>query len=408
MTSPLFRYLVALIVSILLLMFVVTQLYRLFAPAPDPVIEASIVLDTVQQLSEDNAPLQCTMSVSNQCEHALFVSYPAGSWESQERFDAETLISLVDSQHREMLCRVGQSGELLCINQLNWPKPERGYLNIAYVFYALLFGALFWFSRRLFKDIDVLRNSALEEIKVGRFPQFTLSRHSYLHPLAVSLQNLTGRITELTRFQTEMAETVCHDIKTPLARLKLINHMLDETDAALAKEQIASNIEDIEDNIYDYLRLAVNDYKLQPLERELIPLRAYLEERVRPFKHNDEVVVTSKINNELYLFADEKLLSRALNNLISNAIRFAHHSVVVQAVPEEGLVHLIVEDDGDGWLAKSEQRRNQEHHQMGLSIVRRVMEQHGGELTLRNSATGGAMAILTFPQKAPEQQLNQS
>ncbi|WP_341501910.1 HAMP domain-containing sensor histidine kinase [Gallaecimonas sp. GXIMD4217] len=399
--SPRWRYYLLLLATLLLLSFSLQQLYEWLTVERSPLVDSRLVLDAVQQADEQGRPLSCEAGSSPDCSEALFVRYPPGYWGGQQLSAPGEVIALSDSRGRGMFCSVDERGGMLCLNRINWPGKRGFTLDFAYLFYFCLLLALILLSRGIFRDLEILRSSALEEIRFGKFPSFTLSPRSYLAPLAQSLGNLTERIEQLNRFQAEVAETVCHDIKTPLSRMRFISHMLAPDNLDSTKKQLAQNIGEIEQNVYDYLRLAQNDYSEQEPSRQLLQLRPYLQQLLEPFGHHGDKAIELSIERELAFEADGKLLSRAINNLLVNALRFARHLVRVRAELAPGQLLISVEDDGPGWQSGGRHQGSDaiaEHHGLGLAIVRRVMEQHGGRLVMASAPGGGTRASLILPR----------
>ncbi len=400
-SSPLLRFYLVLTSTVLLLAFSLNQLYQLQQLQHSPSVDARLVLDAVQKLRQHNKALSCSVDQAPSCDDSLFLVYPAGFWQGVMNQGAGSIIPLTDSSGQQMLCSVEQSGELLCLNQLNWPAPASFELDVAYLFYFLLLFLLFRISRNLFRDVEVLHNSALADIRFGKFPDFVLSTRSYLAPLAQSLRNMTSRIEQLNRFQAEMAETVCHDIKTPLARLKFISHLLHADKIEQFREQINNNVKEIESNVYEYLRLAQSGYLDAELCLSQIQLKTYLSQLLQPYLEHSCLQLHLLADDKLSIVADQQLLDRAVNNLLSNALRFAKTEVVLSAgiTPGQTGMELVlkVQDDGPGWQHQAQQDDQIEHHGLGLSIVQRVAEKHQGRFVLEQSPTGGATAALYLP-----------
>ena len=447
--SPFVRFNLLVAATVLALALSLSQLYAVLNADVPPSVDARLVLDAVQQLRQHQQPLSCSAEQETSCEKALFIVYPPEYWQGQLDAEPGSIIPLTDSQQQTLLCSVEPSGELLCLNQLNWPDPNAASIDLAYVFYFILLLALFLISRNLFRDMAILRHSALQEIRHGKFPHFTLSQRSYLAPLAQSLRNMTVRIEQLNRFQTEMAETVCHDIKTPLARLKFISHLFNANTIEQSRQQITQNLQEIEENVYDYLRLAENNYEDQALNSTLISLDDFLQSLMSPHQDPTQVQLVLICEPQIQWYADSKLLARAVNNLLINALRFAKHQVIIQAtltnqgpaanavpVNETAFTEmaakdcgslrwlcLSISDDGPGWptqnspndvsdanllkadpaspsLMTADPEDGIIHHGLGLAIVRRVAEKHHGQLRLTQSDQGGACAQLWLSQRS--------
>lgn len=405
---PLWRFYLVIAATVLVLALSLNQLYQLVSQQNQPSVDARLVLDAVQQLRQHDKALSCHADGPDDCSDALFIIYPAGFWQSQQTGQVlaqhPQVIPLADSEGQIQLCSVEASQELLCLNQLNWPKQEEIQLELTYLFYLLLLLSLFFISRHLFRDIEVLRQSALSEIRQGHLPDFVLSQRSYLAPLAQSLKSMTARITELNSFQAEMAETVCHDIKTPLARLKLLSHMLRPDQLEQTKQDINSNLQEIEANIYDYLRLAQNDFLQHELDYADLNAVELCQQLIQRFALFSTIPIRLEADQTVpkTLSADTLLLQRALNNLLNNALRFASTAVQLQLHADERYCYFCINDDGPGWQSgETGSGIELAHHGLGLSIVRRVASQHGGNLALEHSNSGGASCRLAIPLIPP-------
>jgi len=99
-----------------------------------------------------------------------------------------------------------------------------------------------------------------------------------------------------------------------------------------------------------------------------------------------------------------ELISRAVDNLISNAIRYASSEIVLSCQKGHDNITICVKDDGKGIEPESVPRiferfyKGQDgSHGIGLSIVKSIVEQHHGSIAAKNTENGGAMFIITLP-----------
>ncbi|WP_228289731.1 sensor histidine kinase [Shewanella cyperi] len=395
--NPLLRFNAVLIATVLLLALSLGQVYRWYGSEPAPVVDAEYVLQAVEQLQHSHRSLQCQMDNGIGCGDALFVEYPAGYWGG--KLDEAQVFAMRDKQGRQMLCRHSESDKILCINNLKSPDKLEHGLDLAYVFYLALFLVIFLLSRNLFRDIEILRRSAISEIKFGKFPAFSLSPKSYLAPLAQSLRNMTANIEQLNQFQAEVAETVCHDIKTPLARIKFLSHLMTADNLDTSRQQLNNNIADIEDNIYDYLSLAENEYSEVGNERTELELGAFIKDLLAQVPADNDIAIELQLPAPISAWLYSNLMKRLVNNLLGNALRFAKSRVLIRCERQGQHLLLAVEDDGPGWDAAEGSGGDGQlaHHKLGLSIVRRVVEKHQGQIRLQPSSLGGAKVLILLP-----------
>lgn len=400
MSATLLRFYIGVVLVVLLLFFSLNQLYNWVYQGDSMVVAARTMLHGVYQHSQTDHQLNCRLSVDDDCAGSLYVVIPKGLWQPQPGVNYGIEV-LRDSAGNASLCAEIATGDLICLSQLNLPQGADFTIDLVHVFLVLLLLALFWFSRNVFKDVETLRVSALKEIRQGRLPDFQLSTHSYLQPLARSLTRMNQTITNLNQLQREMADTVCHDIKTPLARLRFILLGMETRMQQEQYGQVQRNLQEIEDNIYDYLRLAQQDFRAD-LQLSQVRLSVVLPELLEKFRANTEHELSLHGEEEVVIQADAKLLGRALSNLLSNALRHCRQQVRVEYSRHGQECRIDISDDGAGWHGDIRRDDQVAHHGIGLAIVRRVAHQHGGELLQLERAGGGAIARLQLPVGVPD------
>lgn len=395
MSSTLMRFYFGIVLVVMLLFFSLNQLYSWVYQRDDLAAAAQTMLLNVHQYSQQDK-LSCRLSETEDCPDTLFVTYPKGMWQPQS--DLVYAVEVMrDHLGNASMCSETPQGELLCLSQLNLPDGTDFSIDLAHVFILLLLLCLFWLSRNLFRDVETLRVSALQEIKLGHLPAFQLSEQSYLQPLAQSLSRMNQTIADLNSLQREMADTVCHDIKTPLARMRFIMLSLEANISPQHYAQVCRNLHEIEDNVYDYLRLAQQDFRAD-LQLSQVDLSQLLRDMTDKFSANSEHDIEWAQGPNIQIQADEKLLQRALSNLLSNALRYCHTKVWFELQLQGTDCLIDICDDGAGWHSNQQPSPDGlSHHGIGLAIVSRVAHQHGGEFLRLNRAEGGAIARLRLP-----------
>ena len=212
---------------------------------------------------------------------------------------------------------------------------------------------------------------------------------------------------------------VAHDLRTPLNAVSLIVAALkDGLDQKTLVETgelftiLTRNLQRVEDLIKRVL-----DTKAQPLgmgssfrpERrtfELWPLvqRLILDLQSVSSKHDIEVI--NEIPRMLTVCADAGLLSQVFQNLLGNAFKYAARGqVVVSAREEAGTVTCVVRDNGAGipleMLAKVFDKLatdpDKEGTGLGLTIVKQIVEAHGGTVSAESIHGAGATFSFTIP-----------
>lgn len=279
------------------------------------------------------------------------------------------------------------------------------------LFFVLLAGLIAIWIYPIYRDVSKLIDATKQVNNDGSFDVPTFSPSSPLLGIAQSLKELRFNVSTLVKTQRELTSAITHEFKTPLARLKFAlaeSQHLDEK-KLLAIHQDIDEIDHLVQEMLDYTKLNIQSPELH---MECIPLFDLCVSRVDIFRKNTgkRLEVTGE---QVDLIADPQLLARALDNLISNAIRYSETTVNVCIETDEKDVKIHVDDDGigldsvhydkifDPFYAVHHSRTEIDSSQasnsgLGLAIVKRIMQWHHGKCNVSNSILGGARFTLVF------------
>lgn len=210
------------------------------------------------------------------------------------------------------------------------------------------------------------------------------------------------RIGNLIASRTRALAAVSHDLRTPLARIKLRSETIEDgfTRAALSKD-----IDEMEKMLGSVLTYFADEAaEEEPVLTDLASLAMTVADEAADAGHD----VRYRGPDSQYAKVSRLRVKRALANLVENAVKYADSAVVSLEDGPEGL-HLAVEDDGPGipqallrtaiepfQRLNIERPRNTDGLGLGLSIVAHTMEQEGGELRLCNLEPHGLRAEMFF------------
>ena len=214
---------------------------------------------------------------------------------------------------------------------------------------------------------------------------------------------MEARIAALLDEKDVMLGAIGHDLKTPLAALRV---RIESVEDDVERERMARSIEDITRTLDDILSLARVGRPTDPLEQT--DLSALTAAVVDEFEDMGEPVTLAE-GPRVAAPIRATWLRRALRNLIGNAVRYGERAEVSLLVEGETAV-IAVEDRGPGIpetdidrmlepFTRGEASRNRATGGagLGLTIARAIAEQHGGRLILSNRAGGGLRAELRLP-----------
>jgi len=199
-----------------------------------------------------------------------------------------------------------------------------------------------------------------------------------------------------------------HDLRTPLATLKLSTSGLPAS-AAASSISIRSELSFLEGMTNNFEAILSGGEDDEAFTRvPLIELAERVEHRFSPLAKDRGLTFEVAFPDEaLAVRADGVGLERAVGNLIHNAIRFAAGHVVLVLFRDEDEVRLEVGDDGPGLGAVSgraaERGRRGEHaggegFGLGLAIAEATARRFGGRLELLDSDEGGMLAAIVLPE----------
>lgn len=242
--------------------------------------------------------------------------------------------------------------------------------------------------------------------------------------LAAAFNAMAEHLQRSLNIQREMVRAVSHELRTPVARLRFGLEMIGDAESEVARRKymdgMDSDIQDLDklvDEMLTYARLeqgapALNFQQVnlgQLIDQvidELAPLRAGVRVERGP-------ALDALDGSGALVEAELRYLHRALQNLVSNAMRHAESRVRVSYQVGQQRCRVDVEDDGpgvpdDAWerifnpfLRLDDSRtRASGGHGLGLSIVRRIIYWHGGRAQISHSeALGGAKFSLVWPRQ---------
>ncbi len=305
-------------------------------------------------------------------------------------------------------------GELLKWRQdsLLWPISA---LLIALVVLTL-FSLLLTLS--ITRPLNRLR-SAVHDLGRTRYQRDSLTRLSNrrdeLGTLARDFNRMGARLQDLIDSQRQLLRDVSHELRSPLARLRIALALAERADAserARLWPRLILECDRLEALIGEILALARLDN--EPGAARPVDLGELIE-RLR----RDSALsapgqeIHCDVQPGLTLSGWPDMLERALDNLLRNALRFSPpgQPVEIRARSDGQRLRLSVRDHGPGVVPEHLARlgepfyrapdQSTQGHGLGLAIARRAAERHDGRLELANPPDGGFVATLDLPLTHP-------
>jgi signal transduction histidine kinase len=328
--------------------------------------------------------------------------------------------------------QIGQSGLILRMGPM--PKIESSIPNFkskirllqvlfcAIIVVLFLAFALIWVLP-FAKNLNRISTAAASFGQGALDARVKVSKRSSLAPLAEAFNRMADRIQELITSHKELTHTVSHELRTPLARIRFNMEIMASAEKVAERErhqdEIRRNVDELDMLVSELLTYARFDRENYQPRKEMLDLAPWLKALTAAWNDENETIpIDYRINSpdtKMPAQVNPRLLERAVRNLLQNA---AHHTrqrihVTLETADDHYMIH--VDDDGPG-VAEADRQKifkpfvRLDHDQedevqgygLGLSIVRRVAQWHGGQATVENAPIGGARFTLRWPNPKME------
>lgn len=218
--------------------------------------------------------------------------------------------------------------------------------------------------------------------------------------------------------QKEQIAALAHDIKTPLTVVRGNAELLEETELTDNQKRYAEYISNGCEQMRRYMQMLIDitkSWEDHPLSMESLSLSSLLNDvgdQTDGLAAIHQVVLHWGNTKDITIYADHSLLSRALVNVISNAIEHSPHggNVFIEVIRSDNLISFVVTDEGRGFTAQAlkhatdqffmddSSRSSKSHYGIGLYMTASIVQKHGGKIILENvTENGGARVTIQIP-----------
>ncbi len=227
-------------------------------------------------------------------------------------------------------------------------------------------------------------------------------------------------LARLEAFRREFIADVSHDIKTPLTGILGAADLLASDPPAPVRQKLIAlvkkesvRLNDLAQNVLSLARLERDGFTPVRMDVNLVDIVNETVDLLRKRADEAGVALVASVSSGVTAFCDAQLITRALTNLIENAIRYSgSKDVVVSARNVDGAAELTVEDHGVGIAPEHAARVFERFYRidsartaetggagLGLAIVRRIARLHGGDVSLKPARPSGCCFTIRIPRR---------
>lgn len=266
-------------------------------------------------------------------------------------------------------------------------------------------------ANSLTRPIEKLSKFA-QNIGEGDFSQndFEFSE-TELEELNSALNKSARQLAAYDSEQKVFFQNASHELRTPLMSIKCYAEGISFgiMEPVPASETILKETDKLSDLVTDLLYIS----KIDNISTAYTSKDVDLIELIKSSTIRQEALGAKEMINFSFDFGEDclyykcinELFSRAIDNLLSNAIRYAKSQIILSCHKHADYIEISISDDGDGisddvieHIFERFYKGADGVHGIGLSIVKSIIEeQHKGRITARNSSNGGAEFSITLP-----------
>ncbi len=251
---------------------------------------------------------------------------------------------------------------------------------------------------------------SVEKVSAGDLStRVPVVRMDEIGQVARAFNHMTGRVQQMLNDHDRLMADVSHELRSPLARIKVALEMLPEGDK---REQIATDIREMEALTSALLERERIKNRTTRLDHEKFDLVAMTSGIVDSFAGRTPSVVLAESPEALNIQADEALLKVLLQNLVDNAVKFSLEDsgpIEVRLACDEDSVSVSIDDDGRGipanmtdrvlepFVKLDPSRGHRSGYGLGLNLCQRIVQAHDGSIEIQSREPRGTSVLVELP-----------
>ncbi|WGV99453.1 ATP-binding protein [Vibrio sp. YMD68] len=335
-------------------------------------------------------------------------------------FTARPDSAIFHDEERELWFRLAESDNVYHY-VINYDAPVRQKVeleeNLIWLFFLVSF-LVYGLGHLLiiFRRVKKLEAATLRFAEGDLSSRAETSSNRAIGSLNRSFNLMAHRINRLIESNRSLTNAVAHELRTPIFRIQWQAEMLKDTpltkDQQMTVDSIVEDTEEMEKMVDELLYYAKLDSSQLDALQEPVEIRSFLDiALIRWNKETDLNIHLLLPDQPKSIQADAKLLNRALDNLVRNAFKYARTQVLLEATAHHHELRIKIHDDGDGiavehhshlfdpfYVGDKARNKAKSGHGLGLSIVKKICEQHDATIEVGQSKTlKGALFTMTFP-----------
>ena len=240
-------------------------------------------------------------------------------------------------------------------------------------------------------------------------------RQDELGQLGQSFNTMAERISALLTNQQRLLRDISHELRSPLARAQLALGLTERQQTLEHVPRLKQELDRLDamlDELLTFSKLDAGQYQLEQQQFDLTGLLTEIIDVNQVEADARQQQITLSAPEQLLICADSRLLARAIENVLRNAIKYGpcQSEISCQLQVQQQQLLLTICDQGPGitpdqlsaifepfYRTSSSRNSNTGGTGLGLAIVAQIIRQHGGQVSASNQHGGGLCIRLQLP-----------
>src|SRR3990167_1467306 len=238
--------------------------------------------------------------------------------------------------------------------------------------------------------------------------------------LSNNFDHMADKVEKIVKLKERLLQDISHELRSPLARLQIAIELGRKKSGNVAKSEFSRMEEEciylnsLISEILEYARLDKSVYQLQRANTNITALlQRIIKDANFEFANNRRRATLSTVP-DCKLYVDERLLHRAIENILRNALRYSPAQELVSVAANldktKGNLVIEIEDHGPGipgdrlknifnpfYRVDKSREKKTGGYGLGLAIAKQAIHLHNGEIEVVNQKTGGLKVRITIP-----------
>jgi two-component system, OmpR family, sensor histidine kinase MtrB len=294
---------------------------------------------------------------------------------------------------------------------LDWWGDRIG-MTVAALLVIGVGGVSIWLAIFAFRPVFAIRTAMRDYARGDRNARAPERGPAELRTIAAQFNAMADSLARQRENQLAFLAGVAHDLRNPLSVLKLATMTTSPERVPIMKRQV-DYLDRMIGDLLDASRIEAGQLELRPQQEDARSLVCEVYELFRDLSQAHQLSMNIP-DQPVMLYCDALRIEQVLNNLVSNAIKYS---------PKGGPVAIMLQDsDGEAVISVTDQGlgipTDQRHHifepfrrarltkdhipgiGLGLSVARRIVEAHHGQLNLRSELGKGSTFSVHLPHRA--------